>query len=40
MCSGQRAREGVWGEGVWVEDRKDIVGVLVSYEDLCLFQTP
>ena len=32
-CSGQRA-----GEGVWVEDRKNIFGVLVSYGDLCLFQ--
>ena len=31
--SGQRA-----GEGVWVEDRKNIFGVPVSYEDLCLFQ--
>ena len=36
-CSGQRAGEGVWGKGVWVEDGKNIVGVLVSYEDLCLF---
>ena len=35
--SGQRAREGVRGEGVQVEDGKNIVGVLVSYEDLCLF---
>ena len=31
--SGQRA-----GEGVWVEDGKNSFGVLVSYEDLCLFQ--
>ena len=31
--SGQRA-----GEGVRVEDGKDIFGVPVSYEDLCLFQ--
>ena len=35
--SGQRAGEGVQGEGVQVEDGKNIVGVLVSYEDLCLF---
>ena len=35
--SGPRAGEGVRREGVWVEDRKNIVGVLVSYEDLCLF---
>ena len=32
-CSGQQA-----GEGVQVEVRKSIFGVLVSYEDLCLFQ--
>ena len=31
--SGQRARE-----GVWVEDGKNIFGVPVSYEYLCLFQ--
>ena len=31
--SGQRARE-----GVQAEDGKNIFGVLVSYEDLCLFQ--
>ena len=31
--SGQRA-----GEGAQVEDGKNIFGVLVSYEDLCLFQ--
>ena len=32
-CSGQRA-----GEGVRVDVGKNIFGVLVSYEDLCLFQ--
>ena len=38
--SGQRAGEGVCkaGERVWVEDGKNIFGVPVSYEDLCLFQ--